>query len=100
MLNIYDHITIIMCVIKFNFIDKKSLKKILKELVFQNYLTIEFITTHKIYNLNMEQIMEVINKNINTNNYINQIMTISRETYYTTGIFYNVTLFLLFLYQQ
>lgn len=89
-----------MCVIKFNFIDKKSFKKILKELVFQNYLTIEFINTHIIYNLNMEQIMEEINKNINTNKYINQIMTISRETYYTTGVFYNVTLFLLFLYQQ
>ncbi|KAF0740539.1 Uncharacterized protein FWK35_00024360 [Aphis craccivora] len=89
LLNIYDHIKIIMCVIKFNFIDKKSFKKILKELVFQNYLTIEFITTHIIYNLNMEQIMEEINKNINTNKYINQIMTISRETYYTTGLPHN-----------
>jgi len=89
-----------MCVIKFYFIDKKSLKKLLKELVIKNYLTNEFNNTHKIYNLDIEHIMDEINKNINTNIYINKIMTISRETYYITAVFYNVTLFLLFLYQQ
>ena len=101
MSNIYDHITIIMCIIKFYFIDKESLKELLKELVIKNYLTIVINDTYKMYNLNIQHIiMDEINKNINTNTYIHQIMTISRETYYRTAVFYNVTLFLLFLYQQ
>jgi len=89
-----------MCVIKYHFIDKKSLKKLLKELVIKNYLTVEINNTYRIYNLNSEQIMNEINNNINNNIYIDQIMTISKEDYYTTAAFYDVTLFLLFLYQQ
>jgi len=96
--NINDHIQIIMCILKFNFIDKKSLKKQLKELVVNNYLMIE--DTQKIYNLNIENIMKKINIHKNTNIYVNKIMSISRESYYMTAAFYNVTLFLLFLYQQ
>ena len=90
-----------MCVLKFDFIDKKALKKKLKELVIKNYLIILFDNTHKIYNLNMEHnIWNEINKNIHTNKYVNEILAIRRDTYYTTAVFYDVTLFLLFLYQQ
>jgi len=95
--NINFHVQIIMCAIKFNFIDKKSLKIQLKELVNKKYIMID---TQKIYNLKNEKIMNEINKHIHTNIYVNQIMHISRERYYITAVFYNVTLFLLFLYQQ
>eukprot|EP00102_Acyrthosiphon_pisum_P021273 XP_016658483.1 PREDICTED: uncharacterized protein LOC100572889 isoform X2 [Acyrthosiphon pisum] len=88
--NIFDHITILMCVLKFNFIDKKSLKKKLKELVIKNYLIILFDNTHKIYNLNIEHIWNEINKNIHTNKYVNEILAIRRDTYYTTAVFYDL----------
>ncbi|XP_060868264.1 uncharacterized protein LOC132943326 [Metopolophium dirhodum] len=81
------HVQIIMCAIKFNFIDKKSLKIQLKELVNKNYIMID---TQNIYNLNNEKIMNEINKHIHNNIYVNKIMSLSRESYYITAAFYNL----------
>lgn len=98
--NIFDHIKIVMCVLKYNFIDKKSLKKQLNELVINKYLNIEVYHKYTIYNLIMENIMNDLNTNKNSNLFINKIITISRDTCLITAAFYNVTLFLLFLYRQ
>lgn len=48
----------------------------------------------------MGNIMNYLNTERNSNLYIDQIMTISRDTYFKTAVFYNVTLFLLFLFRQ
>jgi len=56
-----------MCVLKYHFIDKKSLKKHIQELVIKNYLMIEVYNTYTINNLNIEHIMNEHNKKRNTN---------------------------------
>lgn len=88
--NIFDHIKIIMCVLKYNFIDQSSLKKQLNELVLNKYLKTEVYYNYTIYNLINE-----LNTH-NSNPIINKIYTISRDAYLVTAAFYNVTLFLLF----
>lgn len=61
---------------------------------------IEVYHKYTMYNLSMENIINQLNTKRDSNLYIDKIMTISRDTYFITAAFYNVTLFLLFLYRQ
>lgn len=92
--NIFDHIIIIMCVLKYNFIDKSS--KTIKWIGPHEYLKTEVYYNYTIYNRIMTNIINELNTHNNSNPFINKIITISRDTYLITAAFYNVTLFLLF----
>ncbi|XP_025192587.1 uncharacterized protein LOC112592650 [Melanaphis sacchari] len=91
--NIYDHVRIIMCVIKYNFIDKHLLKKVLNDLVLDEYLYTEKYNTATIYKLNTIKIINTINTHKHGNKLINKILYIDRNSYLRTAIFYNVSLF-------
>lgn len=79
-----------MCVLKFNFTDKKSLKKELQQLVINKYLIIKVHHKYTIYTLSMENINQ-LNTKRNSILYIDKILTMSRDTYFITAVFYNVT---------
>jgi len=87
-----------MCAIKFNFIDKPLLKKVLNDLVMDEYLYKEKHYTNTIYKLNTIKIMNTINTHKHGNKLINNILYIDRNSYLRTAIFYNVSLFVSFKY--
>lgn len=83
---------IMMCIVRSSFVDKESLRTILRDLVDKNYLTIMTYNTYTIYNPDITKIHGSL-KNIKTQAIVKDILNINKETYLTSAIFYNVIFF-------
>ncbi|KAE9528735.1 hypothetical protein AGLY_012310, partial [Aphis glycines] len=92
MSNVYNHITVVMCIIRHRFINKSGTKKVLLQLVKENYIT---KTIKHEYQAKLSIIEEEITKHKNIS-IINEILNIKEEVYMRTAVFYNVIIFVCF----
>jgi len=81
-----------MCITRHFFIQKPALKETLVKLVNENYLTLQEYHSYKIYKPNKQNIYNYIQKFKNLA-IVNDIIYITKDTYLTTAVFYNVILF-------
>jgi len=81
-----------MCITRHFFVDKPALKEILVKLVKENYLTHQEYHSDKIYKPNKPNIYNHIKKfkELAT---VKDIIYITKDTYLTTAVFYNVIVF-------
>ncbi|XP_050063059.1 uncharacterized protein LOC126552402 [Aphis gossypii] len=86
MSNVYNHITVVMCIIRHRFINKSGTKKVLLQLVEENYIT---KTIKHEYQAKLSIIEEEITKHKNIS-IINEILNIKEEVYMRTAVFYNL----------
>ncbi|XP_060854951.1 uncharacterized protein LOC132932590 [Metopolophium dirhodum] len=83
--NIYNHITVVMCIIRHRFINKSGTKKVLLQLTEENYLTKNIKNEYQ----GKLSIIEEITKH-KDEGIINEILIITEEVYMKTAIFYNL----------
>jgi len=77
---------------RYNFIDKRLLKKVLNDLVLDEYLYKEKYYTATIYKLNTIKIINTLDTHKHSNTLVNNILYMNRNIYQQTAVFYNVSI--------
>lgn len=79
-----------MAIIKYNFINEKYLKIILKKLCEDEYLEMSIVKNLKVYQIKDKEKIKNILKTMENNLIIKNILTIDESTFMVTSLFYEV----------